>query len=377
MPNEFVARNGVIALNNSIVTGSLNVTNGITGSLLGTASYAVTASFALNGGSGGSGASYTLNQTTPSSTWTVNHGLNNQFPSITVYDSNGFVIIPQNISSSNVNQTIITFSYTASGYATAVVQGTSVTTASYATNALSSSFASTASYILNATSASFASTASSADNFLVRNTLTATTIVVQTITSSVDFVTGSTRFGTTTSNTHQFTGSVNISGSLTSNGNTTVTGSFTVISGSAVEFLVTNTGVRIGNAVTDTHTLTGSFSISGSITGSRLNPRAVTTASTATITPDLNAGDVFTITSQSVSLVFANPTGNPVEGQRMIIRIKDNGTARALNFSGSQYRASTDLTFPASSSASKILYLGFVYNSTDTKWDLLAKLDNF
>ena len=50
MPNEFVARNGVIALNNSTVTGSLNVTAGITGSLLGTASFAITASHALNAG---------------------------------------------------------------------------------------------------------------------------------------------------------------------------------------------------------------------------------------------------------------------------------------------------------------------------------------
>jgi hypothetical protein len=60
-----------------------------------------------------------------------------------------------------------------------------------------------------------ATTASSADNFLVRGTLTATTIVVQTITSSIDFVTGSTRFGSLISNTHQFTGSVGITGSLT------------------------------------------------------------------------------------------------------------------------------------------------------------------
>jgi hypothetical protein len=59
-----------------------------------------------------------------------------------------------------------------------------------------------------------ASTASSADNLLVRNTLTAQTLVVQTITSSVDFVTGSTRFGSIADNTHQFTGSVSISGSL-------------------------------------------------------------------------------------------------------------------------------------------------------------------
>ena len=40
-------------LRNTNITGSLNVTSGITGSLQGTASYAVTASYALNGGGGG------------------------------------------------------------------------------------------------------------------------------------------------------------------------------------------------------------------------------------------------------------------------------------------------------------------------------------
>jgi hypothetical protein len=45
MANEFIARNGLIALDNSTITGSLNVTGGITGSLFGTASFALTASF--------------------------------------------------------------------------------------------------------------------------------------------------------------------------------------------------------------------------------------------------------------------------------------------------------------------------------------------
>lgn len=90
--------------------------------------------------------------------------------------------------------------------------GSLLGTASFATSA---SRATTASYALQAISSSFASTASSADNFTVRNTLTAQTIVVQTITSSVDFVTGSTRFGSLTSNTHLFTGSVGMTGSLT------------------------------------------------------------------------------------------------------------------------------------------------------------------
>jgi hypothetical protein len=62
--------------------------------------------------------------------------------------------------------------------------------------------------------ASYALTSSYADNFTVGGTLSAQTIIVQTITSSIDFVTGSTRFGSNTANTHQFTGSVLVSGSL-------------------------------------------------------------------------------------------------------------------------------------------------------------------
>lgn len=63
-----------------------------------------------------------------------------------------------------------------------------------------------------------AATASYADNFTVGGTLTAQTINVQVITSSIEFNTGSTRNGALSSNTHQFTGSVLMSGSLTVNG---------------------------------------------------------------------------------------------------------------------------------------------------------------
>jgi len=59
-------------------------------------------------------------------------------------------------------------------------------------------------------------------------TITAQTLVVQTITSSVDFVTGSARFGTLSSNTHEFTGSVSISGSI--------------ITGTSADYVVLNNG---------------------------------------------------------------------------------------------------------------------------------------
>jgi hypothetical protein len=45
-------------------------------------------------------------------------------------------------------------------------------------------------------------------------TLTAQTLVVQTVTSSVSYLTGSTQYGSVSGNTHQFTGSVLMSGSL-------------------------------------------------------------------------------------------------------------------------------------------------------------------
>jgi hypothetical protein len=48
----------------------------------------------------------------------------------------------------------------------------------------------------------------------VNNTITAQTLHVQTITSSVQLITGSTQFGTLMSNTHQFTGSVLVTGSV-------------------------------------------------------------------------------------------------------------------------------------------------------------------
>jgi hypothetical protein len=103
------------------------------------------------------------------------------------------------------------------------------TSSSYSLIATSASFAATASYAANvpqtasyAISASYASTASSADDFLVRGTLTAQTIVAQYITSSTSFITGSTKFGTLSSNTHEFTGSISVSGSLSVSGSNVI-----------------------------------------------------------------------------------------------------------------------------------------------------------
>jgi len=97
---------------------------------------------------------------------------------------------------------------------------------------------------------SLAFTASSADNFFARTSLTA----------SLLYVSGSSRFGRLASDQHIFTGSVIISGS------TSISGSFAVlVSGSDREFAVRETGVDIGNILTDFSTVTGSLRLTGSL----------------------------------------------------------------------------------------------------------------
>jgi hypothetical protein len=59
-----------------------------------------------------------------------------------------------------------------------------------------------------------------------------------------------------------------ITGSRVASQTLVVTGSFTVTTGSLIEFQVTNTGVKIGNATTDIHTITGSVFVSSSFSTS-------------------------------------------------------------------------------------------------------------
>lgn len=114
----------------------------------------------------------------------------------------------------------------------------------------------------------------------------------------------------------------------------------------------------VGRATTDT------------LTNKRINPREVTTASAATVTTDSDVTDIQTITAQAAGLTLANPTGTPVQGQALIYRIKDNGTARAITF-GANFRA-LGITLPTTTVISKTLYICAIYNSTDTKWDVVS-----
>lgn len=112
------------------------------------------------------------------------------------------------------------------------------------------------------------------------------------------------------------------------------------------------------------------LSTAQTLTNKRLDARVGTTASSATPTPDADSHDVYTVTALAVNATFGSPTGTPVNGQVLMLRILDNGTTRTLAYNAI-YRA-IGVTLPTATTASKTIYLGCIYNSADTKWDVIG-----
>lgn len=98
-------------------------------------------------------------------------------------------------------------------------------------------------------------------------------------------------------------------------------------------------------------------------------PNVQSVTSAATVTP-ASGNDMVVVTAQAEALTLANPTGTWLVGMPLMIRLKDNGTARAITYGG-KYRA-IGVTLPPSTTAGKITYLGIVYNQLDDRFDVIG-----
>lgn len=96
-------------------------------------------------------------------------------------------------------------------------------------------------------------------------------------------------------------------------------------------------------------------------------------SSSATITPDVDNYDAIDVSAQSVALTINNPTGSSKNMNGFVIRVKDDGTARAVSF-GPIYRA-VGVTLPTTTTLGNVLYMAIVYNVNDVKWDVVAVIE--
>ncbi len=100
------------------------------------------------------------------------------------------------------------------------------------------------------------------------------------------------------------------------------------------------------------------------------NPIDNTIASTTTLTPNVDEYDQETITALSTALTINAPTGTVLNGFKLVLRITDNGTNRALTWNA--IFQEIGVTLPTTTTANKTIYIGLIYNATATKWDVVA-----
>lgn len=242
-------------------------------------------------------------------------------------------------------------------------------------------------------------TASSADNFTVRGTLTAQTIVAQTITSSTDFVTGSTRFGSSPLNTHQFTGSVGVSGNLSVNGDTVTTNTAsqtltnkTIAAGSNTITGLTNdnlsgtAGISNANLANSSVTITAGTGLSG---GGAVSLGGTVTLSNAGVTSNL-AGTGISVNQSTGAVTITNTgllgvtagTGISISTVNQNSTITNTGVTSFNTRTGAVSLSSTDVTtalgYTPVTNARTLTINGVAYDlSADRSWSIAAGVTSF
>jgi hypothetical protein len=102
---------------------------------------------------------------------------------------------------------------------------------------------------------------------------------------------------------------------------------------------------------------------SSNLGSTRINPRISSTASASSLTPDISAYDQYCYTALAAALTINAPTGTPLDGNKLLFRILDNGVSRTLTWNA---------TYTVTTTINKTTYVGCVYNANNTRWDVVA-----
>lgn len=106
------------------------------------------------------------------------------------------------------------------------------------------------------------------------------------------------------------------------------------------------------------------------MTNKRITRRVVAVTQSATPSINTDTTDVASITGLAQAITSVSVSGTPVDGDLLMVRITDNGSARAIAW-GSSFEAST-VALPTTTVASTMLVVGFMWNTASSKWRCIA-----
>jgi len=165
---------------------------------------------------------------------------------------------------------------------------------------------------------------------------------------------------------------VTITAPATSATLTIAQGSSLITSGAYAITLTSTAATNVTLPITGTlSTLAGTETL----TNKRITPRVTAIVSHATPTINTDNCDFVDITALAAAItsMTTNLSGTPTNGQKLIIRFKDDGTARAITWGASFEACGTAL--PTTTTLGKRLTVGFLYDTTTSKWGCVASID--
>jgi hypothetical protein len=185
---------------------------------------------------------------------------------------------------------------------------------------------------------------------------------------------------------------INITGGIKANGSFGTAGQILTSNGTATYWSTVSGGggftngqsISVNNfVITGAFTANSSNGTSGQVLtsngtatywASTIAPRVNTATSTATLAWNSDNYEQYQLTALAENCTISADSATPVNGRKIIFRFEDNGTARSLTWTNgvsNSFRV-IGTTLPTTTVANKTAYVGAIYNSTDSRWDVIA-----
>ncbi len=137
-------------------------------------------------------------------------------------------------------------------------------------------------------------------------------------------------------------------------------------------------------AKADAASVTASLAAKASLTGAetlenkRITKRVVPAGSTSGgMTPNANTTDTFKATGLTGNVTINAPSGTKTDEQQLIIHLDDNGTSRTIswNTGANGFRVAKNVTLPTATTAGKWIRVCCIWNSADSRWDVVTVVE--